>query len=67
VLSFANLSSDPEQEYFVDGVTESSTTDLSRISGSFVIARNRAFSSKGIPASRAGVEHSLRARRLGKA
>jgi TolB-like protein len=47
VLSFANLSGDPEQEYFVDGVTESFTTDLSRISGSFVIARNRAFSSKG--------------------
>ena len=39
VLPFANISGDPEQDYFVDGVTESLTTDLSRISGSFVIAR----------------------------
>ena len=37
VLPFANMSGDPEQEYFVDGVTESLTTDLSRIRGSFVI------------------------------
>jgi TolB-like protein len=44
VLPFANIGSDPEQEYFVDGVTESLTTDLSRIAGSFVIARNSAFS-----------------------
>ena len=47
VLPFANLSDDREQDYFVDGVTESLTTDLSRISGSFVIARNSAFSYKG--------------------
>jgi len=47
VLPFANLSGDPEQDYFVDGVTESLTTDLSRINGSFVIARNSAFSYKG--------------------
>jgi TolB-like protein len=47
VLPFANIGSDPEQEYFVDGVTESLTTDLSRISGSFVIARNTAFAFKG--------------------
>jgi TolB-like protein len=47
VLPFANFSGDPEQDYFVDGVTESLTTDLSRISGSFVIARNSAFSYKG--------------------
>jgi TolB-like protein len=47
VLPFANLGGDPEQEYFVDGVTESLTTDLSRISGSFVIARNTAFTYKG--------------------
>ncbi len=46
-LPFANLSGDPEQEYFVDGVTESLTTDLSRISGCFVIARNTAFTYKG--------------------
>jgi class 3 adenylate cyclase len=47
VLPFANISGDPEQEYFVDGVTESLTTDLSRIGGSFVIARNTAFTYKG--------------------
>ena len=47
VLPFANLSGDPEQDYFVDGITESLTTDLSRISGSFVIARNTAFTFKG--------------------
>ena len=47
VLPFANLGGDPEQEYFVDGVTESLTTDLSRISGSFVIGRNTAFTYKG--------------------
>ena len=47
VLPFANLGGDPEQDYFVDGVTESLTTDLSRISGSFVIARNTAFTYKG--------------------
>ncbi|MCA1412677.1 winged helix-turn-helix domain-containing protein [Bradyrhizobium sp. NBAIM20] len=47
VLPFANLGGDPEQDYFVDGVTENLTTDLSRIGGSFVIARNSAFSYKG--------------------
>ncbi len=49
VLPFVNISGDPEQEYFVDGVTESLTTDLSRISGCFVIARNTAFTYKGKP------------------
>jgi TolB-like protein/Tfp pilus assembly protein PilF len=49
VLPFANIGGDPEQDYFVDGVTESLTTDLSRISGSFVMARNTAFSYKGKP------------------
>ena len=43
VRPFANLSGDPEQDYFVDGVTESLTTDLSRISGLFVIGRHTAF------------------------
>jgi TolB-like protein len=47
VLPFTNIGGDPEQEYFVDGVTESLTTDLSRIAGSFVIARNTAFTFKG--------------------
>ena len=47
VLPFANIGHDPEQDYFVDGVTESLTTDLSRISGAFVIGRNTAFTYKG--------------------
>jgi TolB-like protein/class 3 adenylate cyclase len=47
VLPFANIGGDPEQDYFVDGVTESLTTDLSRMGGTFVIARNSAFSYKG--------------------
>jgi TolB-like protein/class 3 adenylate cyclase/Tfp pilus assembly protein PilF len=47
VLPFANIGGDPEQEYFADGITESLTTDLSRIAGSFVIARNTAFTFKG--------------------
>jgi TolB-like protein/tetratricopeptide (TPR) repeat protein len=47
VLPFANIGADPEQEYFVDGVTESLTTDLSRIRGSFVIGRHTAFTYKG--------------------
>ena len=47
VLPFANLSGDPEQDYFVDGVTESLTTDLSRIGGSLVIGRHTAFTYKG--------------------
>ena len=49
VLPFANIGGGPEQEHFVDGVTESLTTDLSRIRGSFVIARNTAFTYKGKP------------------
>jgi adenylate cyclase len=47
VLPFANLSNDPAQDYFADGVTENLTTDLSRLSGAFVIARNSAFTFKG--------------------
>ena len=46
VLPFANIGGDPEQEHFVDGVTESLTTDLSRLRGSFVIGRNTAFTYK---------------------
>jgi TolB-like protein len=49
VLPFTNIGGDPEQDYFADGVTESLTTDLSRVSGSFVIARNTAFTYKGKP------------------
>ena len=47
VLPFANLGGNPDHEPFVDGVTESLTTDLSRIRGSFVIARHTAFTYKG--------------------
>jgi TolB-like protein/class 3 adenylate cyclase/Tfp pilus assembly protein PilF len=47
VLPFENLSHDPDQDYFADGITEDLTTDLSRIAGSFVIARNTAFTYKG--------------------
>ncbi len=47
VLPFANLSGDPAQDYFADGITENLTTDLSRIRNSFVIARNTAFTYKG--------------------
>jgi TolB-like protein len=49
VLPFANIGGGPEQEPFVDGVTESLTTDLSRIRGAVVIARNTAFTYKGKP------------------
>ena len=47
VLPFANIGGEPEQEHFVDGVTESLTTDLSRIRGAVVIARNTGFAYKG--------------------
>ena len=49
VLPFANICGDPEQDYFVDGVTESLTTDLSRIRHAVVIGRNTAFTYKGKP------------------
>jgi TolB-like protein/class 3 adenylate cyclase len=49
VLPFANIGGDPEQEHFVDGVTESLTTDFSRIRGAVVIARNTAFAYKSKP------------------
>jgi adenylate cyclase len=49
VLPFANLNNDPEQQYFADAVTEDLTTNLSRISGSFVISRNTAFTYKDKP------------------
>jgi adenylate cyclase len=47
VLPFVNLSGDPSQDYFADGITENLTTELSRIKDSFVIARNTAFTFKG--------------------
>jgi len=49
VLPFENLSADKEQDYFADGITEDLTTDLSHLDGSFVIARDTAFTYKGKP------------------
>ncbi|HET7122795.1 MAG TPA: adenylate/guanylate cyclase domain-containing protein, partial [Bradyrhizobium sp.] len=62
VLPFTNLSGDPGQDYFADAVTDSLTTDLSRIQGSFVIARNTAFTYKGkaIDARQIGRELGVR-------
>ena len=62
VLPFTNLSGDPGQDYFADGVTENLTTDLSRLSGSFVIARNTAFTYKGksVDAKEIGKELGVR-------
>jgi TolB-like protein/class 3 adenylate cyclase len=62
VLPFANIGGDSEQEHFVDGVTESLTTDLSRIRGSFVIGRNTAFTYKGrhVDAKQIGSELNVR-------
>ena len=47
VLPFDNMSGDKDQEYFADGITEDLTTDLAKLSGLFVIARNSAFTYKG--------------------
>ena len=47
VLPFANMSGDPEQEYFSDGITEDIITDLSKVSALSVVARNTAFTFKG--------------------
>ena len=49
VLPFANLSGDPAEDYFADGITENLTTELSHIHDSFVIARSTAFTYKGKP------------------
>ena len=49
VLPFSNLSSDPEQQYLADGITEDLTTDLSRIAHMLVISRNTAFTYKDKP------------------
>jgi TolB-like protein len=62
VLPFANIGGGPEQDYFADGVTETLTTDLSRISGAFVIARNTAFTfkSKAVDVKKVGHELNVR-------
>src|SRR5205823_13203062 len=62
VLPFANISGDPEQEYFVDGMVEEIITALSRIRWLFVIARNSTFTYKGqaIDVKRVGRELGVR-------
>ena len=47
VLPFANMSGDPEQEYFSDGITEDIITDLSKVSALSIVSRNTSFSFKG--------------------
>ena len=65
VLPFANMSGDPEQEYFSDGISEDIITDLSKVSALFVVARNTAFQFKGKTldmgqlAAQLGVSHVL--------
>jgi adenylate cyclase len=59
VLPFVNLSQDPTQEYFSDGVTEDLITGLSKVSGLFVIARNSVFTYKGKPVKVRDVGHDL--------
>jgi adenylate cyclase len=59
VLPFANMSGDPEQEYFSDGITEDIITDLSKISGLFVVARNTTFTYKGKPVNVRQVSEDL--------
>ena len=49
VLPFTNLSNDPEQQYFADGIAEDVTTDLSRLENMFVISRNTAFTYRNKP------------------
>ena len=62
VLPFTNLSNDPDQEYFADGISDDLTTDLSRATGSFVIARSTAFTYKGkrVEAKQVGRELGVR-------
>jgi adenylate cyclase len=59
VLPFTNMSGDPSQDYFSDGITEDITTDLSRISSLFVIARNSAFTYKGKAVKVQDVGHEM--------
>jgi adenylate cyclase len=59
VLPFDNMSGDPDQEYFADGVVESLTAALSRIRSFFVIARNSAFAYKGRPKNAQAIGHEL--------
>jgi TolB-like protein/DNA-binding winged helix-turn-helix (wHTH) protein/Tfp pilus assembly protein PilF len=62
VMPFSNLSNDPDQEYFADSITDDLTTDLSGVTGSFVIARSTAFTYKGraVEAKQIGRELDVR-------
>jgi TolB-like protein/Flp pilus assembly protein TadD len=62
VLPFRNLSDDPEQQYFADGITEDLTTDLSRIPDMFVISRNTAFTYRNKPIDTKEIGRDLRVR-----
>jgi TolB-like protein len=62
VLPFANLSNNPEQQYFADGITEDLTTDLSRIAGMLVISRNTAFTYQGKRVDTRQIGRELRVR-----
>jgi TolB-like protein/cytochrome c-type biogenesis protein CcmH/NrfG len=64
VLPFVSVGNDPEQESFADGLTEDLITDLSRISGLFVIARNSVFAYKGKPMDVRGIAEDLGVRHL---
>ncbi len=64
VLPFENMSDDPEQEYFADGITEDLITDLSKLSGLFVVSRNSAFVYKGRPSKLQDVARDLGVRNL---
>jgi TolB-like protein len=64
VLPFANLSNDPDQQYFADGITEDLTTDLSRLPNMVVIARNTAFTYKNKPVDAKQVGRELAVRYL---
>ncbi|MEW9922213.1 adenylate/guanylate cyclase domain-containing protein [Marimonas sp. MJW-29] len=64
VLPFANMSGDPEQEYFADGITEDLITDLSKLTGLFVVSRNSAFVYKGRPVNLVDVARDLGVRNI---
>ena len=59
VLRFANLGSDPQQDYFSDGISDQLINNLSRLPGLFVIARNSSFAYKGKPTKRSDIGKEL--------
>ena len=61
VLPFANMSGDPEQEYFSDGITEDIITDLGKVSALSIVSRNTAFSFKGVKADLAQIARQTKA------